>query len=255
MKSLLIGPVLLATLVGCSRDHADHRASASGDVAIGGGTSLERAIAQDDVLQRAQAAIDSGHAWRATEMLAPVLRTPAKRTPAALIVAARAAAGWDGWPEVDKLLASQPWLDSQFDGEGRELLARSALERGADTSALTQANAALRDARTADAQARAVRTVLLARALERNNYFDSAAVLYDRAASALRPVHDWLALRAAGVERDSASRTKRYASVTLAAAKARVPWTEAETRERYQDALGAASRYAALGATVTALRL
>ena len=39
------------------------------------------------------------------------------------------------------------------------------------------------------------------------------------------------------------------------AARARIRWTEAQSRERGQDALGAAARYAALGATVTALRL
>jgi soluble lytic murein transglycosylase len=248
MKPLVF--LAVAALLACSRDH---QANASGDVSLAANRDLANAIVRDVALVAAQAAIDSGHPWRATQMLAPVLKRQDKRTPAALIVAARAAAAWDGWPEVDKLLGKESWLDSQFEGEGRELLARSALERGVDTAALSNTAAALRDARSADA--RAVRTVLYARALERNNYFDSAAVMYERAATSLRTVHDWLALRAAGVQRDSAVRAKLYAGVTRPAAKARVPWTEAQTRERYQDALGAASRYAALGATVTALRL
>ena len=66
-------------------------------------------------------------------LIAPLLRDPRAVRPRLLVVAARAAAGWDGWPEVDKLLAGEPWIDTQFEGEGRELLARSALERGADT--------------------------------------------------------------------------------------------------------------------------
>src|SRR5437763_5194526 len=248
MKPLLLIASLLT--VACSRDH---QASAAGDIALTTNRDLVNAIAQNDALKAAQAAIDSGHPWRATQMLAPELKNPAKRTPAALIVAARAAAGWDGWPEVDKLLAKESWIDAQFEGEGRELLARSALERGVDTLALSSSAAALRDAKSPDL--RAVRTVLLARALERNNYFDSAAVMYASAATALRPVHDWLALRQAGVLRDSAARAKAYAVVTLPAAKARVPWTEAQARERYEDLLGAAARFAALGATVPALRL
>src|ERR1043166_2351054 len=184
MKPLLFLVLLLAGA--CSRDH---QASAAGDLSLGTNRDLENAIAQNDALKAAQAAIDSGHPWRATQMLAPELKNPAKRTPATLIVAARAAAGWDGWPEVDKLLAKESWVDAQFDGEGRELLARSALERGVDTLALSNSAAALRDAKAPDA--RAVRSVLLARALERNNYFDSAAVLYAAGAASLRSVHDW----------------------------------------------------------------
>ncbi|HEX4682284.1 MAG TPA: lytic transglycosylase domain-containing protein [Gemmatimonadaceae bacterium] len=248
MKPLLLLAVLL--IAACSRDHS---ASAAGDVSPTTNRDLVNAIAQNDALKAAQAAIDSGHPWRATQMLAPELKAPERRTPATLMVAARAAAGWDGWPEVDKLLAGESWVDAEFEGEGRELLARSALERGVDTLALSNTAAALRDAKSADV--RAVRSVLFARALERNNYFDSAAVYYASAATALRPVHDWLALRAAGVLRDSAARAKAYASLTLPAAKARVPWTEAQTLERYENPLGAAARYASLGATVTALRL
>ena len=43
--------------------------------------------------------------------------------------------------------------------------------------------------------------------------------------------------------------------MSLAPAKPRVAWTEAQARERFTDALGAASRYATLGATVQSLRL
>jgi soluble lytic murein transglycosylase len=237
---------LVVTLSGCG---SSHEATASGDVE----SPLGRAIAQSDVLKDAQSLIDRGHPWRATQLLAPLVRDASKRTPPALLVAARAAVGWGGWTEVDKLLARESWIDSQFEGEARELLARSALERGADTIALTHATAAVRDAR--DGDARAVRLVLLARALERNNHFDSAAVTYSRAAVALKPVRDWLQLRVAGTEGDSAKRAATFAIVTLPVARSRIGWTEAQARERFADALGAAARYAVLGATVTALRL
>jgi soluble lytic murein transglycosylase len=154
---------------------------------------------------------------------------------------------------VDKLLANAPWLDTQFDGEGRELLARSALERGADTAALVQASAAV--AATHGAAGRGPRLVFLARALERNNQFDSAAATYLRAGSDLPEVRDWLALRAAGNTQDSTQRSAAFSNVRSAVARPRIVWTEAQARERFADPLGAATRYAALGAAVPALRL
>ena len=165
-------------------------------------SQLARAIAKVDELKDAQAALDGDHPWRATQIIAPLLRDPARRTPVVILVAARAAAGWGGWSEVERLLAKESWIDDPFDGEARELLTRSALERGADTAALTHARAAFA---MRSREVRSRRLVLLARALERNNMFDSAAAAYSRAAESFRPVRDWLTLRAAGSESDSAS--------------------------------------------------
>src|SRR4030095_6472903 len=81
---------------------------------------LAAATAQDQVLRDAQAALDAGHPWRATQLLAPILRDGSKRSPAAQLLAARAAADWGGWSEVDKLIAGESWIDAQFGGEGRE---------------------------------------------------------------------------------------------------------------------------------------
>jgi peptidoglycan lytic transglycosylase len=241
--------VVVVLTGGCSPRQQD----ADGDLPATEQPELARAVAQSDVLSRAQAAIDSGHPWRATQLVSPVLRDSARRTPAALLVAARAAAGWGGWSEVDRLIGGAPWIDTTFGGAARELLARSALERNADTIALVHATAAVRDA--TDRGARATRLVLLARALERNSQFDSAAATYERAAPLWPSIADWLILRAAGNERDSASRAQRYARVTLAVGKPRIAWTEAQARERFGDLLGAAARYDALSEPVTALRL
>jgi soluble lytic murein transglycosylase len=244
--------IVIALLAACGT--SDHQASAAGEVsAAPPSADLARALAQSDELQSAQAALDQGHPWRATQLVAPLLKAPLKRTPAALLVGARAAAGWGGWAEVDKLLAKESWLDVQFDGEARELLTRSSLEQGGDTAALRQATLAIKSAKGADM--RAERLVYLARALERNNLFDSAAVVYTQAGETLRPIHDWLALRVAGSQSDSAKRARTFAGIALAVARARIPWTEAQARERFGDALGAAPRYAALGATVQSLRL
>ena len=59
-----------------------------------------------------------------------MLRDSTHRTPEVELVAATASAGWHGWRETDQLLRNATWLDSAFDGEGRELLARAALGLG-----------------------------------------------------------------------------------------------------------------------------
>jgi soluble lytic murein transglycosylase len=182
------------------------------------------------------------------------LRDPARRTPAALLLGARAAAGWEGWSEVDRLLRGQPWLATEFAGAGYELLARSALERGTDTvAAAAFADSAVR---RADAvAARATRLVLLARSLDRLNQRDSARAAYERASSQLHDVADWLTLRAAGVTDDSAARTRLFATVRRPVARERIEWTEALARERSGDLVGAATRYERLGAMASAFRL
>jgi soluble lytic murein transglycosylase len=231
----------------------DATGQANGDVVAQTPSALARAIGQTGDLAKAEAAINAGRPWRATQIVAPVLRDPKRKTPAALLVAARAAAGWGGWAEVDKLLGAAPWVDTAFDAEGRELLVRAALERDLDTIAMRHASALMKDSATGETKA--VRSVLFARALERNNYFDGAATAYASAADQLRSVRDWLLLRSAGNESDSAKRSAAYARVTLTPSRARVPWTEAQARERFRDALGAASRFAKLGAVAQSFRL
>ena len=231
----------------------DATGKADGDLAAEVPSGLARAIGQTGDLAKAEAAIEAGHPWRATQIVAPILRDQQRRTPAAVLVAARAAAGWGGWPEVDKLLGAAPWVDTAFDAEGRELLLRAALERDLDTIAMRHASALVRD--SASRETKAVRSVLFARALERNNYFDGAATAYASAAEQLSSVRDWLLLRAAGNESDSATRGATYARVSLAPSRARLPWTEAQARERFRDALGAAARFAKLGAIAQAYRL
>src|SRR5437868_12670170 len=132
----LIACLTLASLAGgCREGSAENSA---GDVGLaGGGGSLARAVAADTALAAAERALRAGHSWQATRLLVPVLRDPARRSPAAILLAARAAAGWEGWTEVDRLLRGQPWLATEFAGAGYELLARSALEHGTDTGAAT----------------------------------------------------------------------------------------------------------------------
>ena len=252
MNRLRLSFLILAASAAIGCEAADERAD--GDVMLASREGSEtRAIANDSTLTAAERELAAGHPWKATRTLTPVLRDPARRTPAAVLLAARAAAGWSGWAEVDRLLRTESWLGSQFGGAGYELLTRSALERGADTVAAAYADSAVRQA--ADARTRTARIVLLARALDRLNQRDSARAAYERAANGLRDVRDWLALRAAGVTDDSAARARLFADVVRPQARERIPWTDAIARERSGDLAGAAQRYASLGAEPSAFRL
>jgi peptidoglycan lytic transglycosylase len=95
--------------------------------------------------------------------------------------------------------------------------------------------------------------VFAARAYDRANVLDSARADYEGAAVALPLVADWLWLRAAGVTADPAVRARDYVAVLTVAARARIPWTEAQARERTGDFVGAERAYDSLGAHGDAL--
>jgi soluble lytic murein transglycosylase len=207
-------------------------------------------------LDSVEAALRAGDAWRATRLLTPALRSADGRTPEVLIAAARAAAGWEGWTTVERLLKHQEWLDGRFDRLGRRLLAEAALADGRPGDALTQIRAALVQTvypRTDEEQAR--RWIILARAHERLSAWDSAGAAYTRAAPLFPELSDWLALRAAGVTADAARRARLYTTVTNPVAHTRIEWTEALALSRMEEKEAAARVYASLGASADALRL
>src|SRR5436190_993420 len=83
-------------------------------------------------------------------------------------------------------------------------------------------------------------------------------VLHDparRTPEALPPAREWLLLRSAGATEDPNAREKLYAGVRGTAAKARVPFTEAQTLERFGKELAAADAYEKLGDMPSAYRL
>jgi len=239
----------LASSAACAQtpDRAGHPDDGQGvDLSRG----AQATVAADSFAARADSLIRAGRPWRATLLLAPSLKAPSSTSPSVRLVGARAAAGWSGWSEVERILRDAPWLDAQLDGEGRELLVRAALEQ--NRSPVEDARAALAAARTE--QQRAVRSVLLARAFDRAGTRDSAAVAYANAATRL-PAADWLRLRAAGVESDSSKRQELFERVTSTVARVRIPWTDAQARERSGDFAGAARLYRSVSAEPAALRV
>jgi soluble lytic murein transglycosylase len=245
-RMALLGGLWASTACGQS---VDSRSATRGQEVDLRQTGLAR-VAGDPEVTRADSLVRAGRPWRATALLAPRLRTPATATAEARLVGARAAAGWEGWTDVDRLLAGAPWLDTQFGGEGRELLVRSALERGQDATA----NARLALDAATNEPTRVVRGVLLARALDRANLQDSAEAAYSAAARRLPGAGDWLRLRAAGVTSDSARRARLFAGVASTPARARIPFTDAQARERNGDFAGASRAYRRAGDEGSAFR-
>jgi len=245
MRSGLLRPLLLVVAVACSRP-ADAPAQLDASITPFAGS-------KDAAVRTAAAMLESGRPWRATEILDSAYRAGTSRNPEVVLLSAMAAANWGGWDRVDRELTAVPWLDSMFAGRGRELLARAALARGADSVARFHAERAVAESRTE--RDRGVREVLMARALDRQALGDSAAELYLRAARRLPSVADWLELRAAGATSDASRRQRSYGRVGTAVARARVAPTEAQARERWRDFAGAARAYTEMGEKAQALRL
>src|ERR1019366_10516800 len=212
-------------------------------------------LSAQSALPSADSALAAGQPWRATQVLAPLLGDPRTRTPEVVLLAARAAAAWEGWPTVRRLLEHETWLDTKFDRLGRRLLAEADLAEFRNPEAVVDALAAVGSGSARDDDEQAKRLLLLARAYDRLDQLDSAAITYRRASALLPELADWLALRAAGVTKDSVARAALYGMVALPAAVPRIPWTEALARDRGDDIDGAASRYERLGAHVAAMRV
>ena len=211
---------------------------------------------EDSLVAAAEASLRAGRPWRATEMLGPVLRSTSKRTPYAVLVAARAASAWRGWNEVVGLLVGERWLSSAFAGEGDALLARAAVETNRrDLYSVALAHARRAAAASADSFSRAGRLVVLARAFERVDQPDSARAAWEDAARSAPAVADWLLLRAALLTPSAHDRQTLFARLTTDVARGRTARVEAEARERAGDLAGAARLLDSLGARVEALRV
>jgi soluble lytic murein transglycosylase len=209
-------------------------------------------VRADSLVADAADALERGRPWQASRLIAIVLADSSRRTPDALMLAATAASRWGGWPEVGRLLDGQTWLDTAYGGRGRRLLARAALEQGADSAALGHALLApVSPVDSVDGE----RLVLLATALDRLHARDSAAATWARAAERLPTIAGWLRVRAAAVTDDSLERVRLYELVTDPLARDRIDWSEAAAHRGTGDLEGASARYAALGARATALRL
>ena len=207
----------------------------------------------DSVFAEASRALKQRRPWRTESLIARDLADSARRTDWTVILAAEAAGATDRWARVDSLLAGMPFENPYARIDARLLLARSALERGDAAGALEHA-AVARDLAESPVM-RAPALVFIARAHERLGARDSAIAAYTTAARSLRPVSDWLTLRATSLTRDSSVRRAQYERLKTPVARKHALYSEAQILERTGRGRAAIELYERAGAPFNAMRL
>ena len=120
-RSLLLGFLLLALpAAGC-----DQREPVAGDV-----TDVVEQIDPDARPREAEAFLATDRPWRAAHVMRRHRAEVPEASAAHRLLAARAEAGWGGWPEVHALLDDLAGLDTLGGGLGLYLLGRARDERG-----------------------------------------------------------------------------------------------------------------------------
>ncbi|HET7273888.1 MAG TPA: tetratricopeptide repeat protein, partial [Longimicrobiaceae bacterium] len=82
-------------------------------------------IALEDVPEEVQAFMRNGQSWRAARLMRRFLEESPDPEPSAVLLAARAEAGWGGWRNVLSYLEGEDWLNDVAGGEGWYWLARA----------------------------------------------------------------------------------------------------------------------------------
>jgi soluble lytic murein transglycosylase len=146
-------------------------------------------------VNQARSALADGRPWVAWNGLQPHVVEGSDAPPGVVLLAARAAAGWNGWPEVRGLLRGREWLAREGGAEGLFLLGR-AEEAGGNWP--RAADAYRRYARAAAPAARGVAYARLGGVLLREGRKTEAGAAFARAAEAQGSAADWY--RALAVE-------------------------------------------------------
>jgi soluble lytic murein transglycosylase len=152
---------------------------------------------EDHVPAEALAALREGRYLRASLVLRDYLATQADTSAAAIMLAARAEAGWGDWQRVRELLEGRSWLDRVSAGYGWHLLGRSQLELGDWLQGSISLGRFLAMAEDDAGTEQALVQLRRARALVESRDIAGALDAYDRAARALPVIADWIAVQAA----------------------------------------------------------
>jgi soluble lytic murein transglycosylase len=191
--------------------------------------------------REARARLDDGRPWAAWNALRDFAEDDAGELPPAVaLLAAKAAAGWDRWGHVRRLLEGRPWLAREDGGAGLMLLGRAEEAKGDRAAA---ARAYRRYAALASGTERGLAYARLGAVLRRAEQGRPAADAFARAAADLPEVADWMAaLRAdalAAAKGPSASPVAPSGSSAARAAGARA---EARLFAARGDGAAAATR-------------
>ncbi|HYW09138.1 MAG TPA: hypothetical protein VE913_19415, partial [Longimicrobium sp.] len=189
-------------------------------------------------VEAASSALEAGRPWAAWNALRPHIAADDAEAPRSVVLlAARAAAGWNGWNEVRRLLRGRNWLASTGNGDGFFLLGRAEEEGGNFPRA---ADAYRRYAASADGAERGVALARLGSVLLRDGKPAEAARAFERAAAEPGDVGDWY--RALAAEAGLVGASSVAASGASAPARARQARAEARALVARGDVAGAAAR-------------
>ncbi len=142
-------------------------------------------------------ALAEGRFFRASRILDPWHASTPDTTPAALLVTARAAAGWYDWPRVITLLDGRAWLDTENGAEGWNMLGLAWLAREDWSRAAAAFGRFTRAAGEAAGRDVALAWIRRGEALRQTREATGALEAYDRAASLLPDITPWIQLAAA----------------------------------------------------------
>ncbi len=242
LAGLLVGLALSSSRsMGEVRDRASEIAGLPAPGALDPLRALPRTrlvVAMED----ARSGLESGRPWGAWTELRDHVEDPGDAPASAVLLAARAAAGWGGWGQVRRLLDGRPWLDREGDAEGWLLLGRAREEAGQRDRAVA---AYRRYVGSPDARSRGVAYARLGAALADARRHREAADAFGAAAEEIPAVRDWL--RARQAEALAAARDPRAVAASAApgssgAVRVRQARAEASFRTAAGDTAGALDR-------------
>jgi soluble lytic murein transglycosylase len=191
-------------------------------------------------VREAEGHLEAGRPWAAWKTLRRFVQEPAGAPDAVVLTAARAAAGWEGWSQVRRLLAEREGLERRGRGEGLYLLGRAYAAKQ-DWAKSADAYRRYVDLRSAERRAEAAARlgVVLARA------DDDAGAGRAFAAAATGDASDWMrALEAEALAQAGDEGVVRAAAAPSPSAPVRLRLARAEARFRLSrgDTAGALAR-------------
>jgi soluble lytic murein transglycosylase len=199
--------------------------------------------AHDDAIPaEAMDALREGRYLRASLVLRDYLATRTDTAEAAIILAARAEAGWGDWERVRSLLEGRSWLDRVAAGYGWQLLGMSQLKLGDWRQSSISLGHYLDMPESEAGREQALSLIRRGRALAEQRDYDGALTAYDLGAELLPLVGDWIevfaAVAAAGAG-DTAEVRLRLGRVDVSLASEWAWRTEPRARRSAGDLAGA----------------
>lgn len=128
LKRVFYGMLLLAvvlTVVGVRSVQQSSRPDPARTEQAARTAGLDTLAAESEFDPDIVALLRNGRPWHAARRMRSYLRQHPDAPPEAVLLAARAEAGWGGWERVHTLLDGKPWLDRTGRGEGWFLLGRA----------------------------------------------------------------------------------------------------------------------------------